>query len=47
MRRTQRVAAHLLKLANAVILYCIRHRRTHAGVVLVIACAFQLYRFTV
>ena len=38
------VAAHLLQLANAVILHRVGQRRTHAGVVLVVAGSLELDR---
>ena len=47
VRGAQRVAAHLLQLANAVVLHRIGQRRAHAGVVLVIAGSLQLDRLAV
>ena len=42
-----RIAAHLLQLADAVILHRVRQRRADPGVVLVIARPFQLHRLAV
>ena len=41
VRGAQRVAAHFLQRAHAVILHRIGHRRAHAGVVLMVAGALQ------
>ncbi len=47
VRGAQGVAAHLLQLANAVVLHRVGQRRAQAGVVLVIAGAFHLDRLAV
>ncbi len=47
VRRPQRVAAHFLQLAHAEILHRIGQRSAHAGVVLMVASAFQLDGFAI
>src|ERR1035437_10711141 len=42
VRGANRVAAHLLELADAVVLHGVRQRGTHTGMILVVAGALQL-----
>ena len=47
MRSPQRVAAHLLQLANAVVLHGIRYSSADPGMVLVIARSLQLHNLAI
>ena len=47
MRGANRVAPHLLQLADTVVLHCVGEGGAQAGMVLMVACALQLYRLAI